>query len=219
MWRRSGSGWPRTLLDNVPLWLLQHGLQNPQADDDPKKNNEGNAGDTGGYYGERKISSHASRTVQGREAVERLPCLSSALWATIVAFLANPWSCQSGALPRYGQGCKSFGRRPWSLNPCWCRSRSSTLWPGVQANLAARLELLYCTMQRSDALVARTMFSRLCSKPSRGCIVLGPQLVAKTEKSGPGRGPMWRLSGKGSRSRSQALPHSPTQKYAAPLHH
>ena len=55
VWKRSGSGWPRTLLDNVPLWLLQHGLQNPQADDDPKKNNEGNAGDTGGYYAERKV--------------------------------------------------------------------------------------------------------------------------------------------------------------------
>ena len=55
MWRRSGLGWPRTLLDNAPLWLLQHGLQNPQADGDPKKNNEGNAGDTGRYYSERKV--------------------------------------------------------------------------------------------------------------------------------------------------------------------
>ena len=77
---------------NVPLWLLQHGPRNPQADGDHKKNIEGNASDTGGYYAEHKISSHASRTVQGREAVERLPCLSLALWVTIVAFLPNPWS-------------------------------------------------------------------------------------------------------------------------------
>ena len=39
-----------------------------------------------------RFSSQASRTVQGREAVERLLCLSSALWATIVAFLAKPSS-------------------------------------------------------------------------------------------------------------------------------
>ena len=55
MWRRSGSGWPRTLLDNVPLWLLQHSLQNPQAGENHKKNNEGNGGDTGGYYAEHKV--------------------------------------------------------------------------------------------------------------------------------------------------------------------
>ena len=129
-------------------------------------------------------------------------------------------SCQSGALPRYGQGCKSFGRRTRSVNPCWCRSRSSMLWPGIQANFAARLELLYCTMQKSDALVARTMFSRLCSKPSRGCTVLGPQWVAKTENSGQGRGQSRGCqSVKGSRSRFQVLPHPPSRNNFAPLHH
>ena len=55
MWRRSGLGWPRTLLDNVPLWLLQHGPRNLHADDDHKKNNEGTAGDTGGYYAEHNV--------------------------------------------------------------------------------------------------------------------------------------------------------------------
>ena len=50
------------------------------------------------------LSSKALRTVEGREAEERLPCLSSALWATIVALLAKPVVLTVPASPLHCRG-------------------------------------------------------------------------------------------------------------------